>query len=449
MRASVSWILNCVVLLGLCAQDSQQLAAQQSTVADRDARRTVLAAEGRPLEILNNEPPQAIVIGLPTAESLENGRLRVYPNAGLIPGESRLRMDVTGGTRRETLFDGQTDQFPLLSPQEYSTQSETVIPPDLDPGEPILEGAHEPVLGRIFQRRVQRRQPVRALFQKVFGCSSAPGGIGRERLPFAMFQIDSAQPQSAKGLQFGLDYGREFVDRAGIYWRRIGGGGPMLPEDSVNAQEARIMLEVGSEKFSTTTIIPFRAVDPEINPNHAGLSDMSVTTKTVLLDGSQLQMTQIFRSFFNTGASSSGLGTGNISFEPGMLMRYKFRPQTEFHGSLTYLFPVGADPIASGQAIRWGIGGAHTTIDTDSFALLSTLELTGWNVLNGTETLPNSLTTVSSDGVEIVNLTTGMRWVIDNGSDLGLFEAGWATTLPLTGDRWYEASLMFDLRWSQ
>lgn len=419
---------------------------------------TITSLDGRPSQILNNESPNAIVVGLPTAKSLNNGRLNVEPYAAIMPTETHLRRGADGSTRRDTLFNSGSQQMRLFSPIEYSIQNQPVtnqpLPSPLgstgsshETGlEPSI--AHEPLLGKIISRRVRENRPIRSIIQKVLGCDSGPGGIGRERIGNAMFRIDSATPQNMKGLQIGLDYGREFVDRAGIYWRPASGGGPSLVEQSVRAQEARLMLENGSEKFSLTTIVPFRAVDPVINDNHAGLSDMSVTTKVVLLDGAKLQLTQMFRSFFNTGAASSGLGTGHISFEPGLLARYKFRPQTEIHYSLTYLFPVGSDPIASGQALRWGIGGVHTTMDTDNFAWLSTIELTGWNVLNGTETLPTG-SVISSDGVDIVNLTTGSRWVFDNGGDLGLFEFGYSSSLPISSDQWYDASFMLDFRWIQ
>lgn len=434
-------------------QSGGELCAQNQVPAGETDRSTITANEGRPTQILNNEAPQAIVIGLPTAQSMNNGRLLIQPNAALLSGETRLGLGAEGSTRRETIFNSGGEQIQLFSPLEYSSQAETLESGIL---EPILESeslppvvSHEPILGKIINKGIHTNGPLRSILHKVFGCDAGPGAIGRERIGNAMFSIDSATPQNMKGIQFGLDYGRRYVDRAEIYWRRIGGGGPPAAEESAKAQEARIMLENGGEKFSVTTIVPFRAIDPVVNPNHAGLSDMSVTTKTVLLDGSKLQLTQIFRSIFNTGAASSGLGSGHISFEPGMLARYKLRPQTELHYSLTYLFPVGSDPIASGQALKWGIGGVHTTIDTDNLALLSTLELTGWNILNGTETPPWSLVPLSSDGVDIINLTTGSRWVYDNGSDLGLFEFGIATTLPLTSDQWYDASLMFDFRWSQ
>lgn len=450
---------------GLC----QPILAQISPARNADSSESisprtrslpiVLASESRPNQILNGESPAAIVVGLPSAENAGNGRLNVFPNTSTSLGSTTITRSGNGVTRRETIFSESGLRPQIFSPLEYENQQGTVtresvlstpITPPVDSiSAGIPQETHAPLFSRVFSNRVRSSGRLRSMFDRIFGCNFGPGGIGRERLPYAMYSIDSVQPSSNTRIRFGFDYGRRFVDRAGIYWGKIGGPGPPVAERSVDAQEFRIAFETGGGKFSVTTEVPFRAVNPDNNANHAGLGDLTLTTKTVLNDGAQWQLTQTFRSYFNTGAASSGLGTGHISFEPGLVARYKYRPQTEFHGMINYFFPVGSDPIASGQAIHWGLGGAHTTFDSDDRALIQTIELTGWNVLNGTETVPNSLNVISSDGIEILNLTHGFRWVFDNSSDLGTVEAGFATVFPLLSDRWSNATLLFEFRWTK
>lgn len=433
--------------------------SEESNLASRMSSRSIYASESRPSQILNNESPAAIIVGLPSADHAGGGRLNVFPNASTSLGNTSITQEGSGVTRRETIFGESGLRPQIFSPLEYENQQGTVTresvlsTPITSPIESVSAGipqeTHAPLFSRVFSNRVRPNGRLRSIFDRVFGCNFGPGGIGRDRLPYAMYSIDSVQPSSNTRIRFGFDYGRQFVDRAGIYWGKIGGPGPAVAERSVDAQEFRIAFETGGEKFSVTTEVPFRAVNPENNRNHAGIGDLTLTTKTVLNDGTDWQLTQTFRSYFNTGAASSGLGTGHISFEPGLVARYKFRPQTEFHGMINYFFPVGADPIASGQAIHWGIGGAHTTFDSDDRALIQTIELTGWNVLNGTETVPNSLNVISSDGIEILNLTHGFRWVFDDSGDLGTVEAGFATVLPITTDRWSNATFLLELRWTK
>lgn len=462
---SIFRLLAFIIAFGLCQPILAQISparnadSSESTFPSTKSSQIVFGSESRPNQILNGESPAAIVVGLPSAEDSGNGRLNVFPNTSTSLGSTTITRNGSGVTRRETIFSESGMRPQIFSPLEYENQQGTVMresvlsTPITSPIEPMAVGisqeTHAPLFSRVFSNRVRPSGRLRSIFDRIFGCKFGPGGIGRERLPYAMYSMDSAQPSSNTRIRFGFDYGRRFVDRAGIYWGKIGGPGPPVAERSIDAQEFRIAFETGGEKFSTTTEIPFRAVNPDNNANHAGLGDMTLTTKTVLNDGTQWQLTQTFRSYFNTGAASSGLGTGHISFEPGLVARYKYRPQTEFHGMINYFFPVGSDPIASGQAIHWGLGGVHTTFDTDERALIQTIELTGWNVLNGTETVPNSLEVISSDGIEIVNLTHGFRWVFGDTGDLGTVEAGFATVFPILGDRWSNATLLFEFRWTK
>ena len=105
-------------------------------------------------------------------------------------------------------------------------------------------------------------------------------------------------------------------------------------------QDFRFRFETGGPKFSTTTEIPIRVLDPVTNANTAGLGDMTVTTRAVLLDGEDWQITQVFNSYFNTGSKTHGTGTGHVSLEPGMLVRWEYSDFTHLHGEIKYLFPL-------------------------------------------------------------------------------------------------------------
>jgi hypothetical protein len=211
------------------------------------------------------------------------------------------------------------------------------------------------------------------------------------------------------------------------------------------------LIERGTPKFSVATELPLRIVDPELRQNTAGLGDMSVATKAVLLDGRKWQLSQLFRTYFPTGSSKRGTGNGHFSFEPGVAYRYKYSDITYFHGDLKYWFPVGADPLYGGQFLNYGIGVSHVAVDRDSFAVIPTLELVAWTVLDGQQTPPGTITEPQGeevDNMSIVNLAPGVRFVWENGNDCGTRELGISAGVAVSENQWYDSILRVDLRWS-
>jgi len=266
---------------------------------------------------------------------------------------------------------------------------------------------------------------------------------------YAPFEIDITQPMNHYSFRIDAVYDWQWPDRAETFWARPsseGGRGPAEVERSVSYQDFRILWEIGSPRFSTQTVIPIRLIDPTDNKNHAGLSDMEVTTKTLLLDGRTWQITQIFRNYFNTGAPSAGLSTGHISMEPGFLVRYKWSERTYFHGELKYFFPIAGHLTHSGQYLRWGLGGSQVWYDSDSFAVIPTVEFIFLSLLNG-EKADLFLPPLPVDGECVSNVHLGVRLVSENGGDLGLFELGVAGALDLGSDGWYSGLLRIELRW--
>ena len=276
---------------------------------------------------------------------------------------------------------------------------------------------------------------------------SGDEGIGPERLAFAPFVVDISQPFNHFRIRFDNAYDHEFPDRSEYLWAKIGGKGPPQPERLVDYQDIRFKLELAGSRFSVATEIPLRIMDPINNPNTAGMGDMSLTTKTVLVDNECWQITQLFRSYFNTGAPGHGTGNGHVSLEPGVLARYKVGKRTKLHGDLKYWFPLGADSTHSGGILNYGLAISHLAFDSDNFAMIPTLEFVGWTVLDGEQTLPNGeLQPV--DGLGIFNLHPGVRFVIDKGGNSNLCEVGISSGIALSSDRWYENLLRLDFRWT-
>jgi hypothetical protein len=262
----------------------------------------------------------------------------------------------------------------------------------------------------------------------------------------AVFEIDNTQPMNNVRLRFDAAYGVPYPDRAEYYWAKTPGPKrPGVPDVGMDYQDVRMMLEVGGERFSTQTEIPIRAIDPVENANTAGMGDMSVTTKTVLVDGDTWQLTQILRTYMNTGSASHGTGTGHMSMEPGILCRYKWNDRLYVHSEIKYWFPLGGDPIHSGQVLRYGMGFSSLCRESDTFALMPTCEIVGWSVLDGQETQPDGIPR-DVDGCHIFNIYPGLRCVLDPQSDLGLWEVGINVGVSLTKQQWYEGLLRVELR---
>ena len=273
-------------------------------------------------------------------------------------------------------------------------------------------------------------------------------GLGHERLAFSLFDIDPAQPFNNFRIRTVLANRMRLPDRAEYFWAKTGSfKGPPKGESVINYQEARMRMELGSKKFSTAFEIPLRAVDPVENQNHAGLGDMQVIVKTVLLDGNQWMLTQYFGTHMATGNAAAGLGTGHVSLEPGLLFRNELREHTWMHGELKFWFPLGADPQHGGQVLKFATGFNQVWSETDHNAWIPSVEFVAYSVLNGLATdSAGTLRPIDNDA--IFYLTPGLHYVVDNKGDFGLFDIGSAVSLAVSRERFTDSTWNFDMRWS-
>jgi len=390
-----------------------------------------------------------INVGLPTERHGSDGQLSFAPNVNLVPDPIS-----TPPTRRTAAVPSSV----LNVAGAVSLPTETLPPGGMMPGTTFEGEMLPPMSGPyptdssttpIFSDLVAAPPPQSlSWFQNWRIARNAEAGVGRERLAMAPFAIDTAQPFGNLRFRVNSFNNTPFPDRAEYLWAKtIDGKGPKAAEPNLDYQEFRTQLELGNKKFSTATEFPIRWTNPDVNPNHAGFGDMNLTVKTVFVDGDVWQITQLFRTYFATGAASMGLGTGHFSLEPGALVRYKYSDVTFLHGELKYFFPLGGDPMFSGQVLQYGLGMSHVLIDGDNYAVLPTCELTGSYIGNGLRTNPDGLI-LEAEGEHLLALTTGLRYVRDCGGDLGLFEYGLSMSLPVSAPRFYDALFRFDLRWS-
>ena len=412
--------------------------------------------------------PRPIIVGLPQLREGPSGSLLVEPNVTFSsePPNSVLNRSQNRGTSPSpsrswwtSLREQLPGNFGALPLYEIPAESEFEITPEWigPPLEPLPMGvspehSREPIFGRILQRlhgddcdccRDQGGPFAKHL--PTFGTTDEGGGIGRERLAMAPFELDISQPQNNFRFRMDLARGFQTPDRAEYFFAGPARG-PEFPETSVDYQDLRFLMEVGGPKISVATEVPIRILDPDRNGNTAGLSDLNVTTKTVLMDGNDWQLTQIFRTYMNTGAPGKGLGTGHISIEPGLLARYRASEFLNWHGVLQYWVPLGGDPDHAGEILKYGIGFSHLLYDSDTFAIIDTFEVVGWTVLDGQRTDPFTGIALPVDGEGVIHCYPGLRFVRDTGGDLGLVEFGVSGTLGMGNSRWLDNLVRLEFR---
>lgn len=342
-----------------------------------------------------------------------------------------------------------------LAPEEVPSPA----PAELLPPAETFRGEVQPLFDDLLQQGVylpgptsrfgrQQPGPLRQ-FWSALRRSQQRGGIGRDRVALAPLEIETTQPNNNLSLRFESVYGLQYPARCEYFWARSSslprGKGPPLPEQAVDYQDIRFRFEAGSAAFSASTEVKIRSLDPVFNANTTGFGDMNIGTKLRLVNGDAWQLSQVFHTYILTGDPGKGLGTGHVSLEPGLLFRYNRNELTYWHGELKFWFPVGADPQQGGDVLKWGLGVSHILYDSDTFAVLPTLELSSLVFLDG---LKNGFPTpvdIPIDGEVAINMYPGVRFVVDRGT---LVEWGLGGGFTLGSNGWYNGLLRADMRFA-
>jgi hypothetical protein len=257
--------------------------------------------------------------------------------------------------------------------------------------------------------------------------------------------IDDAIPGDQFRLRYDASYDFTRPTRAEFFYPQGGpnGRGLPLPESRVDFQDVTAYLELAAaERLSGFVEVPWRFLNPEVNPDHNGLSDVSAGFKYAVIDDSDLVATFQFRTYAPTGDARRGLGTDHVSLEPALLVWKPLAGGFGLESELRYWAPVGGTDFA-GDIIRYGVG-LHYDLPLQGRVRLSPVAtVVGWTVLGGKESVvhPSGLSTVEdATGQTIVNVKLGARAQLGRCGDVYM---GYGR--PLTGDRWYANT--FRLEW--
>jgi hypothetical protein len=280
--------------------------------------------------------------------------------------------------------------------------------------------------------------------------SSATAGAQGTRGPrvsdSSVGYIDSAIPGDIFRFRFDSAYDNPRPTRAEFFYPKGGPSGPGLPdpEPRVDYQELSAYLEMAaSDRLSGFINLPTRFLNPEVNPNHAGFSDMDTGFKYAFLRTDRQVATLQFRTYIPTGDSHRGLGTHHVSLEPALLFFDRLADRLALESELRYWASVGGTDFA-GDIIRYGIGLRYDAYQGPRIKLMPVIEVVGWTVLDGKELVvpPSGAAFVQEAGGDsILNIKFGVRMRMRDRADLYV---GYGR--PLTGDRWYSDIVRVEFR---
>ena len=278
------------------------------------------------------------------------------------------------------------------------------------------------------------------------GAAQAQGTSGPRVSDSSVGYIDSAVPGNVIRFRFDSSYDDNRPTRADFFYPRGGPAGPGLPEPErrVDFQELSTYLEmVACDRFSVFVDLPVRLINPEVNANHAGFSDLDAGFKFAFLQCEDQVATFQFRTFAPTGDSRHGLGTNHVTVEPAFLLFNRLADRLGLESELRLWTPVGGTDFA-GEILRYGIGLHYDLFKTKHYTITPVAEFVGWTLLDGKETVvpPSGPIIIHNTGGEsILNAKVGVFVKLGERADM---YAGYGR--PLTGDRWYENTVRLQFR---
>ena len=252
----------------------------------------------------------------------------------------------------------------------------------------------------------------------------------------SFFQTGGPRPVTQMRLRFDEGFQVPFPDKSEFFFARSDGAatakGPkqtataIFGDNDITYREYHYYMEVATGGFGIWIDTPYRNVSADDYQGHAGFSDLSFGTKSLLLDCELFQFTFEFNTFTPTGDVTKGLGTGHVSLEPGLLMALKLCPETYLQAEFAYRFPIGGDPNFEGPVFHYHLSLNQLLCHCGhGVQLVGTAELNGWEFCGGAYTGNGNTTAANVDlgvtGVgNVLNLGPGLRLVICDKIDFGV-----------------------------
>src|SRR5262249_19257320 len=225
--------------------------------------------------------------------------------------------------------------------------------------------------------------------------------------------LDSAIPRTQMRFRGDFGYDMNRPDRAEFFYSKSGPGnpGPLAADPKVDYQDLSPYLEFSPNgRFSVFGEVPFRFLNPSINPDERGLSNINAGFKYAILADDCRHLTAQLRWYFPITNSHTGLGYKHEAVEPGLLYSQKVTDRLHVQAEVRDWIPFAGTDY-EGNVLRYGIGAGYRVVQTCRYWFGPVAELIGWTALSGKETVVDDfgvVTTQKASGDTIVNASLGV-----------------------------------------
>jgi len=284
--------------------------------------------------------------------------------------------------------------------------------------------------------------------------------------------IEDATLGSAVRIRYDTAWDMNAPDRSEFFYAKCGCYRTGIPEldpnapgpgpgvvTSLNSRQLSMLTQRGSGRVSFFMELPFKWIDPTAFVpgtgsfgNQSGLGDILVGTKVAIASSNSHLITIMMRGSIPTGDSTKGLGTDHGSIEPALLVRQTLGGRAQIEGAFGDRHPTGSSAGAggsgnfAGDVLYYGVGPSFDLVNTRTTRFAAVVELLGWHVLGGLETLSTPVPAsgvgiTDSSGANILQLKVGARIALANGGSL---YAGYGFSL--TNQVWDDHALRLEYR---
>ena len=265
----------------------------------------------------------------------------------------------------------------------------------------------------------------------------------------AAFFVDGARPTTQTELRWNGGVNGNYPDRSEYLWARADGKGrgPRPPtgkigENEVGFNDFVLSTEVSMGKFGTVIDMPYRSVDPEVYNHGSGFGDMSIATKTLLLDCELLLVAFEMRTYLPIGNVTKGVGNGHVSLEPSLIFALKCTNDTYLQAQFAEWIPIGGDPSYAGSIFHTHFAINHVLCRwVPDVPLIATLETQTWSFQDGQYTDPVRGAYQKSSDETYFSAGPGLRLFICDKMDFGF-----GTNFALSHDHFAREYYRFSFR---
>ena len=290
-------------------------------------------------------------------------------------------------------------------------------------------------------------------FSPSFASTLAGAGVGESVGISPGGYIDNAVPVTMFRLEYDSAYGNNRPDRAEFFYAKCGCfgtpdaqglGQPGVPEQNIDYQTISPYFEYAiNPRLSVFLSVPVRFINPTVNPNSSGLSDVWFGAKYAFVYTQCNVLSFQLKAIMPSGDSDKGLGTNNYWIEPGFLYYGRLSERWSAFAEVRDQINLSRSSDFTGNVLRYGVGSAYTAWQGCNFYVAPVVEFVGWTALSGKHFDEGSPTMASSaQGDTIVNGKFGIR-VGTGRPGQGAYSTGGSDLYvgygrALTGEVWYK-----------